>query len=217
MSSIECFNKQFETLSDIMAKFKSYETKKTNSAKNITIYQGDIDALSKRKELIESAKQYYLKVVDMVYMHSIGEMEDFVNHVLGYVFYDESYKVKLDITNKHNKSITFYLIDENKDLELPLRKGNGNGVKAVVSFILLTYYLIKMKSNYLFLDEAFVNISAGYTIRFFEYVKQLCNKHNMCIVLITHDSRFPEFADVIYEVRKGVVTKKHDKNGLQQG
>ena len=167
----------------------------------------DVDALKERKQLIESAKQYYLKVIDVCYMSSIKEMEDFVNHVLGYVFYDEDYSIRLDITNRHNKSITFYLYDGNKDLETPLRKGNGKGIKAVVSFILLTYYLLRMKSPYIFLDESFVNISAGYVERFFEYVKLLCHKHNMCIALITHDPRFSDFADIVYEVKNGVVTK----------
>lgn len=194
-------------IEDIQKRLTLYQSKGERAHNSIASFQNDIDVLNKRKQMIESAKQYYLKVVDMCYMHSIGEMEDFVNHVLGYVFYDESYKIRLDISNKHNKSLTFYLIDENKGLETPLRKGNGKGVKAVVSFILLTYYLLKMKSNYIFLDEAFVNISEGYINRFFEYIKLLCNKYNMCIALITHDNRFPEFADIIYEVKHGVVRK----------
>lgn len=206
---MQCCNIE-DTLKDLKVlkdKLAFYKVKQSKLLSGLTVIQADIDAYNKRKQMIENAKQYYLKVVDMVYMHSIQEMEDFVNHVLGYVFYDESYKVKLDITNKHNKSITFYLIDENKNLETPLRKGNGKGVKAVVSFVLLTYYLLKMNSNYLFLDEAFVNISAGYIQRFFEYVKYLCNQHKLCVVLITHDTRLPEFADTIYHVSKGVVTK----------
>ena len=194
-------------INDIQKRLSFYKVKEEQSIDAIRLFENDIDVLNKRKQMIENAKQYYLKVVDMCYMHSIEEMEDFVNHVLGYVFYDESYKIRLDISNKHNKSLTFYLIDENKNLETPLRKGNGKGVKAVVSFILLTYYLLKMKSNYIFLDEAFVNISEGYISRFFEYIKLLCNKYKMCIALITHDTRFPEFADIIYEVKHGVVKR----------
>lgn len=206
---MQCYNldEQLSAMKSIKDRLAFYKTKQSSLLNGITVIQADIDAYNKRKQLIESAKQYYLKVVDMCYLHSIQEMEDFVNHVLGYVFYDEDYKVKLDITNKHNKSITFYLVDGKKNLETPLRKGNGKGVKAVVSFVLLTYYLLKLKSNYLFLDEAFVNISAGYIQRFFEYVKYLCNQHNLCVVLITHDTRLPEFADVIYHVSKGKITK----------
>lgn len=209
MDSIECSKcrELLEQLKDVQRRVNLYSLKKENLTKAIEQSSRDVEVLKERKALIESAKQYYLKVVDLCYMHSIKEMEDFVNHVLGYVFYDESYRIRLDITNRYNKSITFYLIDDTRGLEMPLRKGSGKGVKAVVSFILLTYYLMRMKSPYLFLDESFVNISAGYIPRFFEYVKLLCNKHNMCVVLITHDPRFVDFADEIYEVKKGVVTK----------
>lgn len=209
MNSMQCCNTNdlvFD-LKYLIKKIESYKNKQINIVKSLKEMQNDIDAYNKNKQLIESAKQYYLKAIDVVYMSSIEEMENFVNHVLGYVFYDENYRIKLDITNRHNKSITFYLVDENKGLETPLRKGNGKGIKAVVSFILLTYYLLRMKSNYLFLDETFVNISAGYIQRFFNYVKHLCNYHGLCVVLITHDTRLPEYADVIYKVVKGKITK----------
>lgn len=194
-------------ISYIEKRFNTYNIKKDSMLKSIDAYSKDIAAIKDRLKLIESAKQYYLKVVDVCYMHSIKEMEDFVNQVLSYVFYDEDYKIRLDITNKRNKSITFYLIDNKKGLELPLRKGNGKGIKAVVSCILLTYYLLRMKSHYLFLDESFVNISSGYIDRFFSFIKLLSHKHNMCIVLITHDVRFPSYADKVYNVKKGVITE----------
>lgn len=208
-NSTQCCNvkETLQSLKIIKSKLEAYKSRKAAMVKASSDLLLDVDALKERKQLIESAKQYYLKVIDVCYMSSIKEMEDFVNHVLGYVFYDEDYSIRLDITNRHNKSITFYLYDGNKDLETPLRKGNGKGIKAVVSFILLTYYLLRMKSPYIFLDESFVNISAGYVERFFEYVKLLCHKHNMCIALITHDPRFSDFADIVYEVKNGVVTK----------
>lgn len=184
-----------------------YDNKKKQMLSELNVILEDIDAFNQRKQLIESAKQYYLKVVDKIYMNSIAEMEEFVNYMLSYVFYDEKYRIRLDISNRYNKSITFYLIDEKRGLELPLRKGNGKGIKAATSFILLTYYLIRMKSKYIFLDEAFVNISSSYIERFYNYIKELCHNHGMCIVLITHDPRFMNFADTIYDVKKGVVTK----------
>ena len=106
-------------IEDIQKRLTFYQAKGDKASKSVVLFQNDIDVLNKRKQMIENAKQYYLKVVDLCYMHSIEEMEDFVNHVLGYVFYDESYKIRLDISNKHSKSLTFYLIDENKQLETP--------------------------------------------------------------------------------------------------
>lgn len=212
MSLID-FSKIDEMQSDvsyITKRIETYKAKMDILQSNIKMLKDDIDVLDKRKVLINNAKEYYFKVVDKCYAYSIEEMENFVNYVLAYVFYDESYKIKLDITNKRNKSITFYFIDENKGLENPLRKGNGKGVKAVASFILYTYYLLRMKSPYVFLDESFVNISASYVERFFSYVKKLCNDYGLCVVLITHDMRFPEYTDKIYQIVKGKVICVHD-------
>lgn len=209
-NSTQCCNaiEALENLKDVKKLLAPYKVKRDLMQNNIKVYEQDAKLLNERKQIIESAKQYYLKVVDLCYMQSIAEMEDFVNHVLGYVFYDEEYSVRLDITNRYNKSITFYFYDAKKELETPLRKGNGKGVKAVTSFILLTHYLLQMGCKYVFLDESFVNISKGYITRFFEYVKLLCNKYDMCVVLITHDTCFPEFADIIYNVKKGKVTRQ---------
>lgn len=207
--SIECSN--IETLLDsvkiLQEKVNTYNTKKNLLTKSLISLSEDAEVLKDRKQMIDRAKQRYLNFVDVCYLHSIKEMEDFVNIVLEHVFIDERYRLKLDITNKYNKSISFYIIDEKKNLETPLRKGNGKGIKAVVSFVLLTYYLIRMKAPYVFLDESFVNISAGYVERFFDYVRKICHEYNMCVVLITHDSRFIDYADKIYNVDGGVVTR----------
>lgn len=208
-NSMECcsIDDLLSTIDNIQKRLGLYKIKKNNLTNSTKVYMDDLDILKNRRQTIESAKQYYLKVIDELYMHSISEMEEFVNYVLGEVFYDKSYKIRLDLVNKYNKSITFYLIDEQKVLELPLRKGNGKGIKAVVSFILLTYYLLRQKSPYLFLDESFVNISEGYVERFFSFVKVLCAQQNMAIILITHDQRFIPYADVIFKVDNGEVTK----------
>ena len=212
MNSTEVCNipELIDQIKEIKSRVSFYKDKLNYLISDIKVINEDLLTLNDRLKIIENAKQYYLRFIDRVYLHSIEEMENFVNYVLAYVFYDESYKIKLDISNKRNKSMTFYVIDENRKTELPLRKGNGKGVQAIVSFILLTYYLLRMKTPYIFLDESFVNISAGYVERFFDYIRKLCNDHKLCIVLITHDTRFPEFANKIYNVKKGVITCVYD-------
>ena len=209
MNSTEIFNPLdlIEQIKSVKNRVSFYNDKLQYLANDIKVLSEDIAEFNNRQKMIENAKQYYLQFIDKVYLHSIEEMENFVNYVLSYVFFDEEYKIRFELSDKYNKSITFYLYDGKKGLELPLRKGNGNGVKAVVSFVLLAYYLIRQQCPYMFLDEAFVNISAGYIERFFDFVRTLCHDHNMCIVLITHDPRFVDFADIIYEVKNGNVEK----------
>lgn len=213
MNSTETCNplELIEQIKSLKTRISFYNDKVKYLSKDIKVLSEDIANFNDRQKMIENAKQYYLQFIDKVYLHSIEEMENFVNYVLSYVFFDEQYKIRFELSDKYNKSITFYLYDGKKDLELPLRKGNGNGVKAVVSFVLLAYYLIRQQCQYMFLDEAFVNISAGYIDRFFDFVRTLCHEHGMCIVLITHDPRFVEFSDIIYEVKNGNVEKVLEK------
>ena len=58
----------------------------------------------------------------------------------------------------------------------------------------------------LFLDEALSNISTQYLDNFFAFVKELTNKIGLTVILITHDTRFLEYADRIYKVSDGVYT-----------
>lgn len=209
MNLTEQFNipELLEQVKDIKKKVTFYKSKLGYLSNDIKVLGEEVTTFHEKQKVIENAKQRYLKFIDKVYLHSIEEMENFANYVLSYVFIDEKYTLRFELSDKYNKSISFYIYDEKKDLELPLRKGNGNGVKAVVSFVLLAYYLIRQQCPYMFLDESFVNISAGYIERFFDLVRTLCHDHNMCIVLITHDPRFVDFADIIYEVNNGNVIK----------
>lgn len=213
MPSIDYCNvlELIDNIKILKSRMSFYNNKLDYLSKDITVLSKDLLNLNDRTRIIENAKQYYLKFIDRVYLHSIEEMENFVNYILSYVFYDRKFKLRFELSDKYNsKSITFYVIDEVEDLETPLRKGKGNGVKAVVSFVLLTYYLIRQHCKYVFLDEAFVNISAEYIERFFEIIRSLCHDHGMCIALITHDPRFIKFADMIYEVKQGKITKQKD-------
>lgn len=205
------YSELLDEIKSIRTRISFYKDKSIRLRTNVIDLSKDISELLEKQKLIERSKQRYLKYVDTVYIQSLKEMEGFVNYVLSYVFYDEEYSLETEISDKYsNKSITFYLIDNKRNLRIPLRKGCGKGVKSVVSFILLTYYLLRQHCQYIFLDENFVNISSEYTERFFDFVRTLCHDYKMCIVLITHDPRFENFADCIYEVNQGRISKVKD-------
>lgn len=192
----------------------SSKSKKTVLEKSIKNSNSEIEALQQRKELLLTAREFYKKAIDNTYNRSIQELESLLNDVVGTIFYDKNYSVKMDLSDKHNKSLSFWLYDADKDLYTPLSKpGTGRGVKTVVSAFIYAYYLLKFKSPYMFLDESFVNIDASYISNFFSFMKELCKDENLTIVLISHDERFIEFADKRITVNDGnvVVLDEPDK------
>lgn len=210
MNSTEVCNipELIDQIKEIKSRVSFYKDKLNYLISDIKVVNEDLLTLNDRLKIIENAKQYYLRFIDRVYLHSIEEMENFVNYILSNVIYDKRKRLKFELSDKYNKSITFYIVNEDQNLTTSLRKGDGNGVKAIVSFALLAYYLIRQKCKYIFLDESFVNISDSYIDRFFEIVRSLCHDYGMCIVLITHDPRFIDFSDMIYEVKNGKIERK---------
>lgn len=156
--------------------------------------------------LIQESKNYYIKGIDLLYENTVKELEEVVNTALKYIFYDTQYQIKIELEDKRGKSLSFYIVD--KDKNTVYIDDTGLGVRTVVSFVLHIYYLINKGSlPFIFLDEKLSGISQEYINRFFVFVKAMCEKKNLILVLISHDNRFKDLADKIYTVGNGVVTE----------
>lgn len=153
--------------------------------------------------IIES-RQFYKKAVDIVYERSIVELKDVLNSALSYIFKDKGLEIDVQLSDKRGKSLSFVIMNNGKIVSL--KKGMGMGVKCVISCILHIYYLQCKDSKILMLDEAYSNISKEYISNFFDFISKLCQKLDFTVILITHDERFIEYADKVYEISNGYVT-----------
>ena len=80
----------------------------------------------------------------------------------------------------------------------------AGGILVVVGFLIQVFYVANLDlAKILFLDEALSNISTQYLPNFFSFVKELSVQIGLTVVLITHDTRFLEYADRIYKVANG--------------
>ena len=122
--------------------------------------------------------------------------------------YDKNYNCNLILDDKRGaKTLELTLVDLDEDFEVDLKDGAGQGIRTIISFILKAYYLINKGSRVLFLDEKYSALSEHYVPRFFEFLKKMAEEKGMIVVLITHDTRFMDYADNIYMVNMGNVTK----------
>ena len=177
---------------------------------SIKAQNDDLSVLKQRLDLINRAKIQYKKAVDNTYTIKITELENLLNAVVSQIYYDKSYSVKIDLSDKYNKSLSFWLYDKDKDLLTPLSKpGTGRGIKTVVSSIIYIHYLLKFNAKYAFIDEGFVNIDASYVDSFFIFLKEWIKSKNMTVILNTHDERFDPYADCLYTINDGII--KYEK------
>ena len=157
--------------------------------------------------LIQESRIVYQKTIDLFYEQSIGQLENLINCALKTIFYDRHYRIKISLSdeNKKDKSFSFDVINEISGELEDLRDGSGAGMRAIISFVILSYYLISFNSPYIFADELYSQISQEYVAGFFEFVHKLCEENNLIFVLISHDPRLINYADQIIQVVEGRV------------
>lgn len=179
----------------------------------------ELDTINQHIAFLNETKQYYIKAVDIMYEESIGALKETLNTALQYIMFDKNYACNLTLEDKRGtKNLFISLVDLDEGFEVDLKDGVGQGVRTIISFILKAYYLINQNSQLLFLDEKYSALSAHYVPRFFEFMKRMADERGMIIVIITHDSRFMEYADKTYIINDGhaTVAEERDIHVLEQ-
>ena len=182
-------------------------------------YEKDLKEAENRIQFLSDTKGFYVKAVDLMYEESIGALKDTLNTALKYVIYDKNYSCNLNREDKRGqKYLTISLIDEDENVEVEVKHGVGQGVRAILSFVLRAYYLINQGSKILLLDERYSTISSAYTERFMTFMNSFCEKHDFIIAWITHDERFMPYATKTYVVADGNVrlVSEDDKIVLEE-
>lgn len=184
---------------ETLAKTKEFNIQKTEELNNT------LSEITNEMTFIIEAREYYRKAVDIVYERSIKELKEILNSALSYIFYDENYRVEIELTDKRGKSLNIRLFQDDKPVNL--KRGTGMGVKTAISAVLHMYYLQCKNSKVLMLDEVYSAVSKEYLDRFFDFLHQMCEKLGFKIVLITHDERLLKYGDKKYQIDKGVVSE----------
>jgi DNA repair exonuclease SbcCD ATPase subunit len=84
-------------------------------------------------------------------------------------------------------------------LETPVLEARGGGLAAVVAFLLrVTVLLLTNGARRLVVaDESFAHLSRDYAPRMATFLRELCERTDFQILLVTHDDAFVEEADVV--------------------
>ena len=189
---------RFKKLPEVRDLYKSKVKRENNHLKE----------LEDKILLIQDSRMAYQKIIDEFYKQSIGELESLINCALSTIFFDRHYKIQIALSDesKKDKSFSFDIINEDIGEPESLVDGNGAGIRAVISFVILSYYLIRFNSPYIFFDECLSQISKEYVDAFFQFVHKLCEEQGLILVLISHDSRLIPYADQLIQISEGRVT-----------
>lgn len=89
---------------------------------------------------------------------------------------------------------------DDKIIETPVMEARGGGLSATVGFLLRLVILVLTKPKYPFLvlDETFSHLSEDYLPAMASFLKEITEKMNVQIILVTHQETLAEAADICY-------------------
>ena len=186
---------------------EEYSNKKYIVMKNNEDLLKNISNLENNVLELKECKGFYSIAVNEIYEVSIKALKDTLDTALQFIMYDRDLTTQLVLEDKRGtKTLNITIMDNETGHEVDIKDGTGMGIACIVSFILKLYYLINKNSNILMLDEKYSNVSSEYTPKFFEFMSKTAQDKDFIILMITHDPRFTEYADRVYQVNKGCVS-----------
>lgn len=90
-------------------------------------------------------------------------------------------------------------------IDTPVMEARGGGMAVVVAFLLRLVVLLLTPGarRVLFLDESFSHVSAEYEPRLAEFLREVCDRAGVQIVMITHSTAYEDLADKHYRLELG--------------
>lgn len=199
---------------DLYIKYNSLKSSYISTVQSIEELEKEYTALIDNKVLLERSKPFIDDIIDKFSETSLKRLEDLLTLGVSRIFQDRDYKVEIKVSEKRSaKCAELYLIDSGHSF-LMRDSCVAGGILVVVGFLIQVFYVANLNvAKILFLDEALSNISTQYLDNFFSFVKELSQQIGLTVVLITHDTRFLEYADRLYKVAGGVYTLDQIKQG----
>lgn len=157
-----------------------------------------------RIKLLEKAQSFLQKVAQDTQSQLKFQIEDIVDMALETCFPNE-YQFQLLFNIARGKTdAELVFLSQKTGRPIDPMNASGGGVVDITCWALrlASYVLSSNTDNVIILDEPMKFVSKDLMGRVCELVKQLSEKLNLQIIMVTHESQFVDVADKIFEVRK---------------
>ena len=197
-------------ITDLLIKYRGIQTAIESTEASISDVDNKLVELEADKNTLKLCKPIIDDIINKFSNSLLKKLEELLSLGLKQIFYDRNYSIQIKVIDKYNSKCIELLLNDNGNL-IPIKNSNiAGGILVVIATIIQVFYIINLSNvdKFLFLDEQFSQISAQYINTFMEFIKTLCVKTGLSIVLITHDDKFMKYGDRIYIADKGKFTLK---------
>ena len=206
---IENYNALYNKAIQIKSKYETIEAQLNNREIEKEQLTDNMKNLLHKQMIYEDAISYMKELIDTLSRTHINHLEKLLNSAVTTIFFDRKYRIQFEVSEYRNSNcLSIYLIETQEDgLEIKTDiKDNGFGIKTIIGFILQVYFILYHKlSPIIFIDEGFSNLSLQYIPYLRSLLTSLKEEYGFIFVLVSHDLRLIDIADLKYEVRNGEV------------
>lgn len=161
-------------------------------------YERQLDEVLSESSLLERCRDAMGSAKELLTKSSLTQCERLATLAVRSIF-------GLDAKVVYDSAASKFLLDYGDGKKSDLTTAQSGGLMVVVSFVFTLYLIMKHKSRrVLFMDEAWVQVSAAHYPRFIDFVRTICRDFGFEILLVSHDARLTlDMCDRCYEIRDG--------------
>lgn len=191
-----------ENLRAVTIKLASQQGLRESAQNRQSDLTSEITNLNVKLDNFKLIEAYLAQFADERQAQVYRQIEHTVTEGLRTVFNED---LKLEITTKMvgaRSETAFSIVSKTDEGEMStgIMDARGGGVAAIVGFLVQAVLVLLTPGMrpLLVLDESFRAVSAEYQAPLGEFIKDLCEKTGLQVVLVTHQPTIVEFADTAY-------------------
>lgn len=167
--------------------------------KSLEDLRAEIDDLAARGVLLTKTVELFHHLLDRLIYSGVESISEIVSEGLKAIFHDQDIAFKGEISTKRNLThVDFKTVQDG--VEGPALEAFGGGVSSVESLILRLLVILKTGlARFVMLDESLAALSEQYDEAAATFIKQMCEKLDMDLLLITHKPQYLDYADTAYQ------------------
>jgi DNA repair exonuclease SbcCD ATPase subunit len=177
------------------------------AATRLARVRDEVDRLEAEEEIADLAGGVLRTLIDAEVSLSVKAVEDLLTDGLQAVFEDQDLSVRADVEVQRGKvSVELVTVQRQTDgtvTEGLSRDAYGGAVTTVQSVLLRTIVIVRRGLRpVMFLDESLPAFDANYVGNMGAFLRSLCAKLGMDILLVSHNPAMVEAADHAYRIVK---------------
>lgn len=182
--------------------------------KDLESNKSHLDEMNLRMKRFEDAQTFLQKVAQETQEHLKFKIEDIVNLALETCFpHEYSFRLNFNISRGKTEA-EFVFLSQSSNRPIDPMNASGGGVVDIACFALriASYVLEQGIDNVIVLDEPMKFVSKDLLDSAGEILKVLSTKLGLQIIMVTHENKFIDIADKVFEVKKDEKGRSKIKN-----